>query len=118
MSYEYKVIPAPMRGLKGRGIKTAEDRFANALQTMMNEQAANGWDYLRADTLPSEQREGFLSKTTVYQNMLIFRRAKTSLGAPEQPSGPVVTAPRLRTGDEHLADRQVLARPPAVGTPE
>ncbi len=36
MSYEYKVVPAPTRGLKAKGVKTAEDRFANALQAAMN----------------------------------------------------------------------------------
>jgi len=93
MSYEYKVVPAPVRGLKAKGIKTAEDRFAHALQTAMNEQAANGWEYLRADTLPSEQREGLMSKTTVYQNMLVFRRTKAATAPAVAPQEPPVTAP-------------------------
>ena len=78
MSYEYKVVPAPLRGLKAKGLKTSEDRFANALQSAMNEMAADGWEYLRADTLPCEKREGLMSKTTVYQNMLVFRRVKAA----------------------------------------
>ena len=89
MSYEYKVVPAPARGLKAKGVKSAEDRFALALQTSMNELAADGWEYLRADTLPCEQREGLLSKTTVYQNMLVFRRAKdVQRAAPRPPVAP------------------------------
>ena len=75
MSFEYKVVPAPMRGIKARGIKTSDDRFANALQASMNEMAAEGWEYQRADTLPCEEREGLMGKTTVYKNMLVFRRA-------------------------------------------
>ncbi|MDX8348382.1 DUF4177 domain-containing protein [Cognatiyoonia sp. IB215446] len=82
MSYEYKVVPAPTRGLKAKGVKTAEDRFAHALATEMNTLAADGWEYLRADTLPSEQREGLMGKTTVYQNMLVFRRVKEVTAAP------------------------------------
>jgi len=75
MTYEYKVIPAPTRGLKAKGLKTPADRFANALGAVMNEMAAEGWDYLRTDTLPSEQRQGLTGRTTVFQNMLVFRRA-------------------------------------------
>ncbi|WP_106744539.1 DUF4177 domain-containing protein [Yoonia maritima] len=91
MSYEYMVVPAPTRGVKAKGAKTAEDRFAIALETVMNKMAGDGWDYLRADTLPSEQREGLMGKTTVYQNMLVFRRAKKAQ-RPKTPA-PAVTTP-------------------------
>lgn len=74
MRYEYKVMPAPKAGLKGKGIKTAEDRFANALATAMNILGAEGWEYQRTDTLPVSQREGLMGKATVFQNMMIFRR--------------------------------------------
>ncbi len=72
--YEYKVVPAPKKGLKGKGIKGAEDRFANALMTTMNELGAEGWEYQRSDTLPCEERSGMLGKSTTFQNMLVFRR--------------------------------------------
>ena len=92
MSYEYKVVPAPTRGLKAKGVKTAEERFANALQTGMNNLAAEGWEYMRTDTLPSEQREGIMGKTTIYQNMLVFRRPKKVAAA--HPT-PAAAAPRI-----------------------
>lgn len=72
--YEYKVVPAPKKGLKGKGIKGAEGRFANALMTAMNELGAEGWEYQRSDTLPCEERSGMLGKSTTFQNMLVFRR--------------------------------------------
>ena len=72
--YEYKVVPAPKKGLKGKGIKGAEDRFANALVTTMNELGAEGWEYQRSDTLPCEERSGMMGKSTTFQNMLVFRR--------------------------------------------
>lgn len=75
MTFEYKVVPAPIRGKKAKGLKTPADRFANALGEMINEMAADGWEYLRADTLPAEERHGFTGRSTVFQNMLIFRRA-------------------------------------------
>lgn len=93
MSYEYKVVPAPARGLKAKGVKTPEDRFAHALQTAMNELAADGWEYLRADTLPCEQREGLISKTTVFQNMLVFRRAKQADAPAATRQEPALTKP-------------------------
>ena len=58
--YEYKVVPAPRRGLKGRGVKGAEARFAYAIQTLMNDMAVQGWEFLRAEALPSEERHGLL----------------------------------------------------------
>lgn len=93
MTYEYKVVPAPVRGLKAKGVKTAEDRFALALETAMNALAGDGWEYLRTDTLPSEQREGIMGKkSTVYQNMLVFRRTKEAAKA-IKPAPAVTTAP-------------------------
>ncbi|MCV2873572.1 DUF4177 domain-containing protein [Defluviimonas sp. WL0050] len=73
--YEYRVIPAPNRGEKAPGVKTGPDRFAHALASVMNELARDGWEYLRADTLPSEERSGLTKRTTVYHSVLVFRRA-------------------------------------------
>ena len=108
MSYEYKVIPAPVRGLKAKGLKTAEDRFANALQSAMNDLAALGWEYVRADTLPCEQREGLMGKTTVYQNMLVFRKERTvETIAPMAPKPVRAPKPPQPLDDE-----------PPISTPE
>ncbi|WP_298557551.1 DUF4177 domain-containing protein [uncultured Aliiroseovarius sp.] len=73
-SYEYQVIPAPRKGKKARGVKGSEARFALAIQDVLNEASADGWEYLRTDTLPSEERSGLTGRATVYQNMLVFRR--------------------------------------------
>lgn len=73
--FEYKVVPAPERGLKAKGVKGTKARFANVLQTVMNELGAEGWEYQRTDTLPVEERQGLTGKTTSFQNMLVFRRA-------------------------------------------
>ncbi len=85
--HEYKVVPAPRRGEKAKGAKTTADRFAVALTALMNEMARDGWEYLRADTLPCEERVGLTGKATAFQNMLVFRRA---LAAPV--AAPVVVA--------------------------
>lgn len=88
-AYEYSVIPAPNRGEKARGAKTGADRFALALTATLNDMAADGWEYVRAETLPSEERAGLTGRATVYHNVLVFRR---SLGAEELPAQPTYTA--------------------------
>jgi hypothetical protein len=70
---EYKVVVAPERAPKKRGLKGAA-LFADAVEGLMNELAADGWRYVRADTLPQEERSGLTSKTTTYRNLLIFQR--------------------------------------------
>lgn len=73
-NFEYKVIPAPLRGKKAKGLKTTEDRFALAMTEVLNAQATEGWEYVRADRLPCEERSGLTGKTTSTQNVLVFRR--------------------------------------------
>ncbi len=72
--YEFKVVPAPTRGEKSRAAKTTSERFALALTNLMNELGREGWDYVRADTLPVDERAGFTGTKTSFQNMLVFRR--------------------------------------------
>ncbi|RME16984.1 MAG: DUF4177 domain-containing protein, partial [Alphaproteobacteria bacterium] len=74
MAFEYKVVPAPTRARRVKGAKTPADRFAQTLAEAMNALAADGWEYLRADTLPQEQRKGLTGRVTVFQTMLVFRR--------------------------------------------
>ncbi|MDT9702510.1 hypothetical protein, partial [Streptomyces sp. P17] len=50
-------------------------RFAFTLTGVLNDMASEGWEYLRAETLPSEERSGLTSRTTVWHNVLVFRRA-------------------------------------------
>ncbi|MFN3209141.1 MAG: DUF4177 domain-containing protein [Roseovarius sp.] len=86
--YEYKVIPAPSKGRKGPGVKGAEGRFAHGLETVINELALEGWEYLRADILPSEERQGLTSSQTVYRSMLVFRRPLELEGVDSPPPLP------------------------------
>lgn len=74
MQYEYSVIPAPARGEKAKGAKTPIERFSVTLAAALNDMAAEGWEYVRAEALPSEERSGLAGRTTVFHNILIFRR--------------------------------------------
>ena len=72
--FEYKVVPAPHKGTKAKGVKTPEDRFAHSIENLLNQMAAEGWEYERAELLPSEERSGLTGSTTNWRNILIFRR--------------------------------------------
>jgi len=91
--FEYKVIPAPKRGEKARGVKTTEDRFAHALTSLMNALGAEGWDYVRADSLPCEERVGFTGTKTTFQNVLVFRRALAQEAVPQPNSRLLLQEP-------------------------
>ena len=120
-SYEYRVVPAPVRGEKVRGAKTTQDRFAHALMAVMNELGRDGWEYLRADTLPCEERVGFTGTKTTFQNMLVFRRAVRSLGEdlPDRPAMRVFSAdagtPGPRLGPAEMPEGAAPALGPAKG---
>lgn len=89
--YEYKTIPAPTKGRKAKGVKGPEARFAFALEAVMNEMAAQGWEYLRSETLPSVERSGIASTTTQWRNIMVFRRvvdAELEAFAPELLPAP------------------------------
>jgi hypothetical protein len=88
--FEYKIVPAPKKAIKQRGLKTTEDRFARTLTDAVNLLAVEGWEYLRADTLPVEERVGLTGRTTTFQHMLVFRRA---LDVPQIEAAPAA-APR------------------------
>ena len=108
-AFEYKAIPAPHRGKKARGVKTTEDRFALALTDMLNEMAAEGWDYVRAETLPCDERRGLTGTVTTEQNVLIFRRrargadpaaaTPLSLGEPTGRREPAISRPTPQPQD-------------------
>lgn len=116
--FEYKAVPAPTRGTKARGAKSTEDRFALSITETLNDMAADGWEYVRAETLPCEERKGLTGTQTTYQNILIFKRfmqmaqplpldARTT----SRPFPTEIEAP-LRPVSEGVVPRRVTTRPP------
>lgn len=95
LRYEFKVIPAPRKAEKARGVKSTEDRFALAMTALMNDLGRDGWDYVRADTLPVDERVGFTGSKTTYQNMLVFRRVLAEDVEPVVKVDQSVIVPRL-----------------------
>lgn len=115
--FEFKVVPAPRRGEKARGVKTTEERFALALTNLMNDLGAEGWDYVRADSLPCEERAGFTSTKTTVQNVLVFRRAIPSVAAEAPASSRLLLQDPAATPAPRLgpADAPVAGTAPALG---
>ncbi|SLN47116.1 hypothetical protein ROJ8625_02285 [Roseivivax jejudonensis] len=106
-TWEYKVVPAPVKGRKARGVKGAEARFALAVETLMNEMAAEGWEFRRAETLPSEERHGLTASVTVWRTMLVFRREAAAAPADDATAGdlPLLAAPADVTPTDDAEDR-------------
>ena len=101
--YEYKVVPAPNKGLKAKGVKTPEGRFANSVQHVLNEQGADGWEYLRSELLPSDERTGLTSSTTNWRNVLVFRRTIAERAPGLSLSASVANKePQMASGAERM----------------
>jgi len=72
--FEYKVVAAPRRAKSFKGVRSHEDQFAEVLAEVMNQMAAKEWEYLRAESLPCEEKTGLTSRVESYQSVLVFRR--------------------------------------------
>ena len=87
--YEYKVVPAPVRAAKVKGLKTAADRFAHTLAEHINAQAAGGWQFQRTETLTCEVRKGLGGLKTTTQTVMVFARV---MGATRPDAGAALAA--------------------------
>ena len=95
--WEYRVIPAPTKGQKAKGVKGAEGRFAFALEAVMNQMGRDGWEFQRSETLPSTERSGLTGSTTEWRNVLVFRRPAHAPLDDFEPE--LLPAPDLVAGD-------------------
>lgn len=109
--FEYKIVAAPRVAKKFKGVRGHADRFARTVEEVIGEEAVNGWEYFRADTLPSDQKGGILRKgAETYQTLLIFRRAAPVLGARKpSPIADPIPGPKW--------DEPKVATAPAEATP-
>lgn len=102
--FEYKVVPAPTKGQKARGLRRPEEKFAFSIQEIMNEMALDGWEYQRSETLPHEERTGLTGVSTTFRSVLVFRRYKVSAHAdpePETPEVALASEPPIQQIEDH-----------------
>ncbi|MBP7002101.1 DUF4177 domain-containing protein [Amaricoccus sp.] len=124
MTYEYKVTPAPRRPKRMKGMKSAE-AFAATLAEAINVAAREGWEYVRAESLPAIEGGGWFRRPSeTVETVLIFRRpresaeprlaaARVEAGLDEAPPGP-----RLGAVDRPVpASAAPLRREPRVAEP-
>jgi hypothetical protein len=115
--YDYKVVPAPKRAKKVKGVRAAEELFALTLTDAINEVARQGWEYVRAEHLPAEASRGwFRPALSEEQTVLVFRRHRDALGprlatvrADAQPE-PLVPEPAAPGIEPTPAERAVIDR--------
>lgn len=110
---EYKVVPAPREAKRRRGAKNKAEALALAIQDLIAEQVAEGWDYVRADLIPCVERPGFLQRRIeLHRAMLVFRKGAAA-ARPVEPAyhsaraeprpGPVRTSPAAEDEPLELA---------------
>jgi len=126
---EYRVVTAPRKVQKVKGVRGTGERYAVNLTDLMNAEAAAGWQYLRAESLPVDEKYGMMGKTQErFVNLLVFQRVKPdfnkSADAAEAStpdinsatSGVVVEPPLV--SDEPAADYRMLNTPGIDDEPE
>lgn len=76
--YEYKIVNAPRKATKVKGIRDHDTRFAQNITDALNAEAKDGWEYYRAESLPVDEKVGVIGKKTTekYLPLLVFRRKK------------------------------------------
>lgn len=123
--HEYKVVPAPLRVARVKGLKTTPERFAHLLTEALNAVAAEGWEYVRTESLPCEERKGLTGTRTTTQAVMIFRRELPGAGQrPAIPAAPPVrevpgpeVEPARRAPAAHLAAVQDAPLRPVPDAP-
>ena len=110
--FEYKIVPAPSRATKSaRKAQSAADRLSIVLADVMNTHGQDGWEYLRSEYLPLEERRGIFARQSVSQHhVLVFRRALPVLG---DLTGPLV--PSSARNAESPPPRSLSPAPIAPG---
>ena len=79
MEYEYRVVPAPRRLRKIKGVRSTSELFATTLTDAINAEARQGWEYVRTESMAAEGPSGWLRRgRMVEETMMIFRRLRRS----------------------------------------
>ncbi len=107
--FEYKVVPAPVRAVRVKGLKTTAERFAHTLAESINAESAGGWQFVRCETMPCETRSAFGATKQSQQVVMIFTR-ETGVRRPDAGAA-LAAAQAAPAGIDPEAER---AAPPVV----
>jgi len=93
--YTYKTVAAPRRLKKVKGVKGQDALLAHSVEDLIAVEAAQGWEYLRADTFPVEEKGGMFSKPVVTERaLLVFRKPVAAQQVRPVAARPVQEAPQ------------------------
>lgn len=102
--YTYKTVAAPRRLKKVKGVKGQDALLAHSVEELIAVEAAQGWEYLRSDTFPVEEKGGMFSKAAVTDRaVLIFRKP--------------IAVQRAQPAQRQAAPAQPVAAQPAAPQP-
>jgi hypothetical protein len=112
MAVEYKCVGAPERPKKKRGAKSRSDRVAAVMQEVIDAEAVDGWEYLRTDLVPVEEKTGWFSRAhEVHRAVLIFKRGDNVPVVPIQPRTQPMAAPQAPTYAEPDPSAPSMSQP-------
>jgi len=95
-SFEYKTVALPRSVAKRRKRRQSEaDMIAEQLGKVLNDEAVDGWEYVRAETLTTPGQKGLLKQATpAAYVVLIFKRSRDAMWQGHEDSAHAATAQR------------------------
>ena len=112
MTYEYKTVGAPEKGKRKRGARTPSDRVAVAFDMVLQDEAVDGWEYLRTDLLPVIERSGWFGRGhEVQRAVMVFRRLLSSGHSAETAAEPLEKPAALRPAPSVMPEPTVSDDP-------
>lgn len=115
--YEYKTVALPRSVAKRRRRRQSEaDLVAEQLGKVLNEEARDRWEYVRAETLTTPGQRGLLNQTKpAAYVVLIFKRIRETVVDTATPDKTETTgSPDVRYG---TASVQLVTEDSGVSTP-
>lgn len=124
-NFEYKTVALPRSVAKRRKRRQSEaDMIAEQLGKVLNEEATEGWEYVRAETLTTPGQSGLLRQPVpAAYVVLIFKRSRGAWEADPRnepvPQSEVAPIPQAAPAPPQMAAPQAPAQPaqPAAPTP-
>ena len=123
-TYQYKTVAAPRKLKRVKGVKGADALAAHHVEEAIAVEAADGWEYVRTDRFPIEEKNGMFSRPQVSERaVMIFRKEivqQVAMAAqPVQPaSQPVQPAPQPAPPPQQPAPAPQAAQPQPQPMPQ
>lgn len=101
--FEFKVILAPRKAEKIKGVRGHDERYAHTLMNKINALGIGGWEYLRAESLPVDEKSSMMGKSVEkYLSVMVFRREK------ETPPPTSTYTPASTPDQKPISDMSML----------